>query len=228
MSMTRLVILANSWKHSDWCLAGIDLDTGLWVRPVTRLDDGRIPKAAMQLDGYFPQLLDVIELPLAATGPDYGFEKENRTLLPGKWRRYEKMRPEMLKPYAKRSAILLHTSGISVPLNLLHQKPAAERHSLELAHTDAFRVRRASCRATGEPTWQGILPLASGEVAIRITDPVMVGKLNAGYVPQPACLLTISLSMPYTPPDSDDGYETACWKLIAGVIELPECRGQRG
>ncbi len=224
MIMTRLVVLANSWKHSDWCLAGIDLATGAWVRPVTGLKDGRIPKAAMHLDGYFPQLLDVIELPLAETGPDYGFEKENKTLLTGKWRRHEKMPPEALIPYAKRHSMVLHTAGNCVPLKVLKEKPAAERHSLELIHTTTFRVRNARKRDSGEPTWQGILRLDGGDLAIRITDPVFVGKLNAGYAPKANCLLTLSLSMPYKPPDRGDGCEEACWKLIAGVIELPECR----
>lgn len=221
MTMTRLVILANSWKHSDWCIAGIDLATGQWVRPVTQLTDGRIPKGAMQLDGYFPQLRDVVELPLADTGPGYGFEKENKTLLPGKWRRHEKVAPEVLMSYAHRPAFVLHTPGISVPVELLRKKPPEERHSLELIHTDAFRARRACSRATGAPTWQGVFPMGNCELAIRITDPVLVGKLNAGYRPASSCLLTMSLSMPYKPPDWSAERSEACWKLIAGVIELP-------
>jgi len=85
MSTTRIVVLANSWKHQDWCLAGIDLDTGKWVRPVTGLDDGRVPEKSMKLDGYFPKLLDILEIPLDSTGPDFCFESENRIILPGRW-----------------------------------------------------------------------------------------------------------------------------------------------
>ncbi len=222
MSMTRLVVLANSWKHSDWCIAGIDLNTGAWVRPVTGLDDGRVPKAAMRLKGYFPQLRDIIELPLAESGPGYGFEKENKTLLPGEWVRHGKLPPEALLPYARSPELVLYTPGNCVPLTLLQQKPETERHSLELVHTTTFRIRKARKRDTGEPTWQGILRLDGSDLALRITDPVLVGKLSAGYVPGANCLLTLSLSMPYTPPDYGNDCETACWKLIAGVIELQE------
>ena len=49
---------------------------------------------------------------LAETGPDYGFEKENKTLLTGKWRRHEKMPPEALIPYAKRHSMVLHTAEV--------------------------------------------------------------------------------------------------------------------
>ncbi|EDZ93159.1 hypothetical protein AmaxDRAFT_4043, partial [Limnospira maxima CS-328] len=41
--MSKLICLANSRKNNDRCIAGIEISTGKWVRPVTRLDDGRIP-----------------------------------------------------------------------------------------------------------------------------------------------------------------------------------------
>jgi hypothetical protein len=223
-----MVVLANSWKHADWCLAGIDLDSGFWVRPVSDLNDGRIPRAAMRLDGYFPKLLDVIELPLAPTGPGYGFEKENRRLLPGPWKRYSALSPEMLIPYAENPDGLLHNHEASVSVEVLRQKPIEERCSLQLVHTETFRVRRACKRSTGEPTWQGIMAIGDREPAIRITDPVLVGKLSAGYVPSPACLVTLSLSMPYKPADWPEDQPPACWKLIAGIIELPAQRTPPG
>ncbi len=221
MSMTRLVVLANSWKHSDWCIAGIALETGAWVRPVTDLDDGRVPKSAMRLDGYFPKLLDIIELPLAPTGPDYGFEKENRTLLPGPWRRHGNMRPQDLLAYARPADTLLHNDAPYVSLDVLQQKKRAEQTSLQLIAVDNFRARQARKRTTGDATWQGLFSAGGREQAIRITDPVFVGKLSAGYKPQSRCLLTMSLSMPYKPPDWGEDTPPACWKLIAGVIEAP-------
>lgn len=224
MKMTRLVVLANSWKHSDWCIAGINLDTGAWVRPVSDLPDGRIPKSAMKLDGYFPQLLDVVELPLADGGPDYGFEKENRSLLPGAWQRHGKLSPLDLLQYAVAPGTGFHNEATSVPLALLQAKPFDQRDSLQLVLSDSFRARRARCRATGEPTWQGIVRTDKGELAIRITDPVFVGMLNAGHTPERRCLLTLSLSMPYAPPEAEVEVARACWKLIAGVVALPPCQ----
>ena len=222
MTMTRLVVLANSWKHSDWCIAGIDLNTGAWVRPVTTLKDGRVPKSAMKLDGYFPKLLDIIELPLATTGPDYGFEKENRTLLPGKWIHHGQMKPGDLRPYAKKNDCILHNLDSSVPFDVLHEKPREEQCSLELICVDDFRARPARKRTTGETTWQGVFTSGNQTLVIRITDPVFIGKITAGHKPVPTCLLTMSLSMPYKPPEWDEEKSPACWKLIAGVIELTD------
>ena len=220
MSMTRLVVLANSWKHSDWCIAGIDLDTGNWVRPVTQLKDGRIPRSAMKLEGYFPKLLDIIGLPLSPTGPDYGFEKENRTLLPGKWIRHGQMKPDALRPYAKKSDCVLHNLENYVSFDVLHEKPPEEQCSLQLIYVDDFRARAARKRSTGETTWQGVFTSGREPLAIRITDPAFVGKLQAGHKPAATCLLTMSLSMPYKPPEWDEDKGPACWKLIAGIIEI--------
>src|SRR5215211_2344269 len=84
-AMTRIVCLANSWKRSERCVAGIDLGTGRWVRPVTASIDGSVPRHVRAVRKGEPGLLDQIDLPLASTGPDFGFECENRLILPGRW-----------------------------------------------------------------------------------------------------------------------------------------------
>lgn len=115
--LTPLIVLANSWRHHDYCIAGINPETGKWIRPVTALNDGRIPKGMMQLDGYFPQLLDVIEVPLAEDGPDFGFERENRRLLPGNWRLAGRASIADLMPYAETPRVVLHNERRYVTLD---------------------------------------------------------------------------------------------------------------
>ena len=221
MTMTQLVVLANSWKHSDWCIAGIDLATGAWVRPVSSLDDGRIPKSTMKLDGYFPKLCDIIEIPLARTGESYGFEKENRTILPGNWIRHGTMKPSSLQTYVARTDCIFNTLENYISLEVLQKKTQEKQCSLQLIQVYDYRTRSTKRKTTGDSTWQGIFSLGNREWAIRITDPVFIGKLTAGYKPSSTCLLTISLSMPYKPPDWEAQKPPACWKLIAGVIEFP-------
>jgi len=58
------------------------------------------------------------------------------------------------------------------------------------------------------------------DIDLTITDPSFCDKLNKGYKPAKPCLLTMSLSMPYKPPDWQEDEPPVCWKLIAGVIEL--------
>jgi len=220
MTMTRIVVLANSRKHQDWCLAGIDLDTGKWVRPVTRLDDGRVPKTSMKLGGYFPALLDVLEIPLDSTGLDFGFESENRTILPGRWYLRGKMTPKDIEKYAKQPYYVLHNHRKYITPGELQQKPFARRVTLQLTRVDSFKVRDARRKSTDKPSWKGTILSGGRKLEIGITDPVYFERLNSGHKPSSSCFLTMSLGMPYKPPDWDENDEPACWKLISGVIEL--------
>ena len=220
MTMTRIVVLANSWKHHDSCLAGIDLDTGKWVRPVTNLDDGRIPKTSMKLGTYFPTLLDVLEIPLDSTGPDFGFESENRTILPGRWHHRGKMTPKEMDKYAQQPYYILHNRRKYVTPRYLQQKPFEKRVTLQLIRIDNFKVRDARRKTTDKHNWKGIILSGDRKLDVKITDPVCSKKLNSGYKPSPSCLLTMSLSMPHKPSDWDEDVEPVCWKLISGVIEL--------
>jgi len=220
MSMTRIVVLANSWKHYDWCLAGIDLDTGKWVRPVTGLDDGRVPKTSMKLGGYFPALLDVLEIPLDSTGPDFGFESENRTILPGRWYKQSKMTPRDIEKYAKRPYYVLHNHRKYVTPRELQQKPFEKRVTLQLTRVGSFKVRDAQRKSADKPSWKGTILSGGRELDVKITDPVCSERLNSGHKPSPSCFLTMSLSMPHKPSDWDEDEEPVCWKLISGVIEL--------
>ncbi|MDJ0553135.1 MAG: hypothetical protein QNJ68_01565 [Microcoleaceae cyanobacterium MO_207.B10] len=85
--MTQIVCLANSWKNGERCIAGIEISSKKWVRPVSSLNDGRIPFNIRQIQGKEPQLLDILEIPLEDSGPDFGFQSENRSILPGEWQK---------------------------------------------------------------------------------------------------------------------------------------------
>jgi hypothetical protein len=37
--MTEIVCLANSRKHNNKCVAGLNLKTGQWIRPITNTED---------------------------------------------------------------------------------------------------------------------------------------------------------------------------------------------
>ena len=220
MRLTRIVVLANSWKHHDWCIAGIDLDTGKWVRPVTKLEDGRIRKSDMKLDGHFPALLDVLEIPLDSTGPDFGFESENRTIMSGGWRHRGKLSYGDLRRFYKRSEHVLHNHHAYVTREEMEDKPFEERATLQLIYADNLQVRDARRNTTDKHNWKGMIVSGGRQLGVTITDPVFSGKLDRREQTSPSCLLTMSLSMPYKPPDWGDDREAVCWKLIAGVIEI--------
>lgn len=216
-SLRKIVCLANSRKNGERCIAGIDLDSGKWVRPVYEMgryaNDGRIPIGVRLIKGREPELLDIIEIPLSHTGNNFGFECENQSILPGEWRYLGKAQAADLLEHCSQSQHILHSSGRSVSPDYLKAQPFGQRRTLELVHAHNFSAYKS--RWSG---WQGTF--SSDDISqfdAKITDPDLTRKLEGGCSPGNECLLTISLSMPFSPGGSS---EPLCWKLIAGVIEM--------
>lgn len=216
--MTPLIVLANSWKRGDYCLAGISPAMGRWIRPVSDLDDGRVPKKMMRLWWRFPRILDVIEVPLADNGPDFGFESENRAILPGRWRHAGRATIADILSFAVKPSVVLHNSRRFVTLEEMQRKEPGQRVTLQLVRVDTFSVRRIQAKERN--TWSSVLSSGQRSIEMHITDPVYHAKLDKGHCPATSCLLAVSLSMPWVPPDWTATSSPPCWKLIAGVIEL--------
>jgi ATP-dependent DNA helicase RecQ len=221
--LKTIICLANSRKHGERCIAGIEVETGRWVRPVSGLDDGRVPRASQLINGKDVKLLDLIRIPLAETGPDFGFESENLSLLPGEWSLAGAAAPRDLTQYCSKAPQILHNNDSHVSLPTLYALPKEARQTLELVETTTFSVEDKGPSAAGGHKWEGtILTTGGAAVTAKITDPVYVEKLESGHRPVDRCLVTVSLGMPYRPEHWPEDQEPACWKLIAGVVELEE------
>ncbi|NES82201.1 MAG: hypothetical protein F6K10_12805 [Moorea sp. SIO2B7] len=219
-SLTRLICLANSWKRGERCIAGITTLKGKWVRPVSDLPDGQIPKEMRRIDGLEPTLLDILAIPLATTGPDYNFESENLSVLPGKWRKVGKVPPEYLLKYYHDQEYILHNNQRYVTVSFMKSLPKEKRQTLQLVKAVALLVNPIGKRFEMAEKWEGTIVTKKGQrLNTTITDPVFVRRLELGYRPENTCLVTVSLSMPWRPRDWEG--DDPCWKLIAGVIELP-------
>ncbi|MDG2989889.1 hypothetical protein L3556_02910 [Candidatus Synechococcus calcipolaris G9] len=221
-SLKRIVCLANSWKLEERCIAGIDLDTGKWIRPVCdRLypEDGRVPISVRIVEGQEPKLLDILQVPLAETGNDFGFECENRSILDGQWQYLGQAQPTDLLRYCSSSKHILHNSSKYVYPSYLKKLPFPQRRTLQLVEVVNFSVEKRTS-SKGNIEWRGTIEASNGRclAGAKITDPVFVEKLKTGYQPKDICFVTVSLGMPWGPPDWDGEYP--CWKLIAGVIEI--------
>lgn len=219
-TLTRIIVLANSLKHGDSCLAGIEINTGKWVRPVTDLEDGRVRRSHMKLGCHIPGVLDILDIPLDVTGPDFDFESENRTILTGRWYVRGRASPHDLLRYAKRPHYILHNHRKYVTIEEMKQKPLPKRMTLQLIQVDDFTTRDTRGLSTEKHDWKGIVSSGGRVLDLPITDPAFCGKLNTGHRPSKSCLLAMSLSMPHRPPDWGADEAPVCWKLIAGVIEL--------
>ncbi|MBI5584386.1 MAG: DNA helicase RecQ, partial [Deltaproteobacteria bacterium] len=218
--LTRIICLANSRKHGAYCLAGVGTDSGEWIRPVSDLEDGRLERSMLMVGGQFPKLGQVIEIPLDPGGPDFGFEKENRSILPGPWRLEGSVSAADLLPFCSRERFILHNSEGYVTVEYLQSLPFEERRTLQLVEAFEFQTFDTGPSVHGGRKWDGSFVSRSGErLRTRITDPVLAEKLETGYQPGAHCMITISLSLPFCPKAwQKEGLP--CWKLIAGIIEF--------
>lgn len=212
--MASIICLANSLKHNGRCVAGIDIATGQWIRPVSRLSSGRISVERSTINGEPIQPLDLVEIPLANTGQ--GYECENRLILPGDWQRLDKVGAETMLQYCEQELLYSdHNDWINaVPYSYLLILPLEERRTLQIIETHHFRVWQ---NEYGK--WKGGIPLTDGtRMVANITDPVLCRKLHEGYVLNQRCLVALSFSQPWKKPDVDS--ELLCYRLIVGVVEL--------
>lgn len=211
--MTKILCLANSRKYGDRCIAGIDLETGQWIRPVSEQEWGRIPLEQAVLDGMPIQPLDVIDVPLESYGR--GYECENRLIRRGTWQRVGQVSLEETAPYWE--SALLHSDcpdhATSVSYGFLLSLPIAQRRTLQI-----LQVNRMPVCQSGKG-WRGRLALANGfSFFANITDPTFCHKLDQGYRPSNPCVVVLSFGQPWKKPNSTE--ENRCYRLIAAVLEV--------
>ncbi len=221
-SVRKIICLANSWKKHERCIAGIDVDTGKWVRPVCDTlypETGKVPKWVRFVEGREPKLLDILAIPLDDTGNDFGFECENYSVLAGQWQYLGRANIEDVLPYCDRGESILHNRWKYVYPSYLRSLPFHQRTTLQLIFAERFSIE-GKANSKGYMDWRGTI-VTSGGICLRkikITDPLLVKKLDGGYDPPTRCLVTMSLSIPYAFPDWEG--EAPAWKLIAGVIAM--------
>ncbi len=68
MPYKEIICLAASTRTGGKCVAGITVDTGKWIRPVS--EEGQLSvKQIKYANGELPELLDVIRIPYKKSQP---------------------------------------------------------------------------------------------------------------------------------------------------------------
>ncbi len=76
----KMVVLAKSHKKDNYCIAGIDLDSRNWKRPIscnTQIEDAVPKNDAFYEDGSKVKIFDVVELETLSTLPNNDIQPEN-------------------------------------------------------------------------------------------------------------------------------------------------------
>lgn len=206
----NLIILANSRKMRNRCIAGIDPETGEWVRPVYEAGEQGVPWSVRQVDGAEPRLLDIVSIPLAGDGPHQDIQPENRRILKGVWKKVGEATVRQIAGYCQGEGLILHNAERRIHVDALRRIPEETRTSLCLvrAQVDFFtegtyRGKRVNARFEHD----------GNQYCVPVTDYEFERHFSAYMRRKANCLLTISMGTPY---DRDN----CCYKFVVGVIEL--------
>lgn len=206
--MTRIVCLANSFKRGGRCVAGIDLETNKWIRPIGRGYEGAIGRERL-IDGTEPKLLDILDIPIGGNADDLGCQPENRVLRPGPWRKVGEIEENDVRQYIEETDRLLHNFDKNVPSSEFESNiQKTEWKSLQLIHVTNARFSenrwgKTECNFFYSGHWY-LLKARCPEAEQYIGS-------KADYI------LTVSLAGPFKREQQD---ELCCWKIVAGVIRL--------
>ena len=226
MSVDRILCLANSYKHSHRCVAGISLVTKQWIRLVgTQVPGCLTRQQTCYSDGTETAILDVFE---AELGERCGSNchPEDVLITDRPWRpvrRFDEPRDaSFLNGYLNKGPAVLQGYGDRVYARKLEAVPATK--SLELIHPDDlwWWIREEDGRRKNRALFRaGHVSRARYDLAV--TDPAWLNRLHplpSGIYPHshffkeklPKTFLTVSLSEPF---------ENFHYKLVVGVVALP-------
>jgi hypothetical protein len=218
-----LVCLANSIKLRGRCVAGIDRDTGEWIRPVATTTHGELhPEHYMLGAGGAPRVLDVIRIRLERAHP-LAHQPENWLISAETWQLLH-------RPSSTESMPLLHSHLTASPslfgdtehriaLCDLEQRPAAASLALIEPQGLQWFIERSQYNPKRP---RAHFALGNAFYDLPVTDPAWIPAfrhLDYGLHPARACgllsgqklLLTISLGDEF----ECDGY---CYKLVSGLV----------
>lgn len=213
--MARLVCLANSERPGGQCIAGIDLVTGEWIRPIPR-DSDAVPTARCFIGGRWLTPLHVFDVGLVRPREPTRFQRENRIIKSWNWFLVRRFSKADLLDYCDNTTPILHSVGDRVSPRLLEGLPCEQWVSLQLVKPRRLSFERDRW---DQHRWRArFLDSEGNEYSLRITDAIATRRLEAGEVISKQTVLTISLTKPWTPPDGSQ--PERCYKLVAAVIEL--------
>ena len=217
--MAEIVILANSKRPGGRCIAGIDIKTEEWIRPVEihtqtifkRRDERSIPEYVATKYN----LLDIVKIPLSSDKPQDCYQRENCFVASWDWEIIGKMPPQKILKYCEDATVILHSDNDRVDPRVLEELPFEQWKSLQLVRREV-QFSRDNYK---HYDWRASFYDGSGHLlSLKVTDPKIEERLNGCVEIGNDCILTISLAAPWAPPNSSQ--PERCYKLIAGVIEL--------
>jgi len=227
-----ILCLANSRKRSGRCVAGLRLDGGCWIRPVTAHPDGILEAWHYTLyDRTHARVLDALQITVEEPRPQPN-QPENWLVATKKW-------PLLARPARDADALPVLRAALapgpaifgttSARITLAELAAAPVPASLALVRPADLHWYVSINQKSGKRQVRAIFGLDGAEYNLSLTDPAWEPRFDRlafgthpfaapGPAPDDEVLLTVSLGEPF---------EGACYKLAAAIVLLPPAwRGQ--
>lgn len=207
----KIICLANSYKHKGRCIAGIDLQSGRWIRPISDLESGKISEDNPHINVKNIQLLDIVDIPINST-EKLGHEIENYRYHNDFWQVMDKAKITDLFPHCE-SSLLYPEFERCIPFNYFeHQSSVRTLQLIEVKSLYCYR------NGYGKPKVR-ILDKEYGisDVELSITDPIILERLNDQHSFTCHGLVCLSFAQPWRKYEWE---ELMCYRLVAGVVEI--------
>jgi hypothetical protein len=219
----RIVCFANSYKTGGSCIAGKDVDSGAWVRPVSDRPTEELSFFEYCYEGYkSPKLLDIIDVPLLKAVP-HDHQTENHLINKERWTRKGALPWADLEQFRDQPATLWantdSTKGGGIYDCMSPQVAAKYDYSLVLIRRKKLTVEVGTSTWDGrtKKTYRGGFKYKDIPYSFKVTDPIARAAFknkDVGEYELNDVYLCLSLTEPY----KEDG---RCHKLIAAVFTDP-------
>lgn len=226
MQRVDFICLAHSKKYSERCVAGLRIDTGEWLRPVSRERHGELKPAQLKLaGGGEPRNFDLLSAWMGDRVPLKN-QPENWRIQNSPWKLLHRPAPAghaaALRKVLFRGSALFGNTFDRVNIQAFDKVPAKESLVLVKPDRPQWIVRRTL-------TWKKQLRvrfgLGSVTYDLAVTDIPYDDKLKdlelgeysseqIGIPDDEAIYFTVSLGEPF-----ENGF---CFKLVAAVLQLPD------
>jgi len=215
MQSKKIVCLANSRKYKGRCIAGKEISSGRWIRPVSEDEFGALHTEHLVLkNGHVPSILDVIKVPLKEEKREV-YHPENKLISDERWKKYGVFQFEDLEKIKDEPRSLWTNENPyedRISLDYIKDHYGQINYSLFLIKPEDFKIKVKETD-NGDMKVRSIFKYKDVVYNLSLTDPVLeyiYEKKGKGEFPiEDDVFLCISLGLPY---------EGCCYKLVASVI----------
>jgi hypothetical protein len=208
----QIIILAMSEKYHNYCVAGIDINTGEWIRPVSEDEStyGSIPIDISYIDGIKPKILDIAKIHFKSYNPSFN-QKENYIYDPSKkWVKIGSKSRIDLSSYVHNDELLFYNNDKKVSQEEINSIVENKRYSLVLIKANTMDL---NIQTYEKKTFSLDFNYKSNNYRyIKVTDPIF----KETYQNNPnGCY---SLNNKFLVLSLGELYQNYYWKMVATVI----------